>query len=167
MHRIVLTQQRALEIAKANMRNATNERMEAANEANNARQQLIASQKEKARLEKDLHHESWMIEKLIDQGVPVRDLVYGPGTALPQVAIHGKVLAVRPQVNLVMVSVGKDDQVRKGYRFTVYRDEEYIGKVEVENVFNDMCSARILPDWTKKSIKEGDDVSSGMREGEG
>ncbi len=63
---------------------------------------------------------------------------------------------------MVMISVGSDDQVRKGYRFTVYRGERYVGKVEVEKVFSDMCSARILSDWTKEKIKEGDDVSTGI-----
>jgi hypothetical protein len=159
MHRIVLTQQKAYEIAKANMRNALNEKMEMENEANNSRHRLIASQKEKARLEKDLHHNSWVIQKLQDSGVPVQDIVFGAGDQ-PDVDIHGKVLAVRPEVNLIMVSVGTDQKVRKGYRFTVFREDRYIGKVEVEKVFANMCSARILSEWTKEKVKEGDDVST-------
>ncbi len=159
MHRIVLTQQKAYEISKANMRNALNEKMEMENEANNSRHRLVASQKEKARLEKDLHHNSWVIQKLQDSGVPVQDIVFGAGDQ-PDVDIHGKVLAVRPEVNLIMVSVGTDQKVRKGYRFTVFREDRYIGKVEVEKVFANMCSARILSEWTKEKVKEGDDVST-------
>jgi hypothetical protein len=159
MHRIVLTQQKALEISKSNMRNALNERMEMENEANNARHRLVASQKEMQRLEKDLHHNSWVIQKLQGSGVPVQDIVFGAGEQ-PDIEIHGKVLAVRPEVNLVMVSVGTDQKVRKGYRFTVFREDRYIGKVEVEKVFDNMCSARILSDWTKEKVKEGDDVST-------
>jgi len=159
MHRIILTQQKALEIAKANMRSAINEKMEMENENNNSRQRLVASQKEKARLEKDLHHNSWVIQKLQDAGVPVQDIVFGAGDQ-PDVDIHGKVLAVRPKVNLVMVSVGSDQKVKKGYRFTVYREDRYIGKIEVEQVFDNMCSARILSPWTKEKVKEGDDVST-------
>ncbi len=159
MHRIVLTQQQALEFAKKNMQNALSQRMEMENDLNGSRSRLVAVQKEKARLEKDLHHQTWIIQTLVDHGVPVRDLVFGTG-AQPQVPIHGKVLAVRPEVNLVMLSVGNDDEVKKGYRFTVYRLEQYIGKVEVEKVFSDMCSARILPDWTKEEVKEGDDAST-------
>ena len=79
MHRIVLTQQKALEVAKSNMRNAVNQKMEMENEYNNARAHLVAVEKEKARLENDLHHQSWVITKLIERGVPVRDLVFGPG----------------------------------------------------------------------------------------
>ena len=159
MHMVILTQQKAFEIAKSNMRSALNEKMEMENEVNNARHRLVASEKEKARLEKDLHHNSWVIQKLQDSGVPVQDIVFGAGEQ-PDIDIHGKVLAVRPEVNLVMVSVGSDQKVRKGYRFTVYREDRYIGKIEVEKVFANMCSARILGPWTKEKVREGDDVST-------
>ena len=65
---------------------------------------------------------------------------------------------MRPEVKLVMLSVGSDDGVKRGYRFTIRRGERYIGKVEVERVFNDMCSARIL---TKSDVKEDDDAATG------
>ena len=161
MHKIVLTQQKALEIAKENMMRAESHRMEMENEYNNARQQLVAVQKEKARLEKDLHHHSWMIQTLRDHGVPVSQIVFAV-EAQPPTPINGRVLAVRPEVNLVMLSVGSDDKVKKGYRFTVYDGERYVGKVEVERVFSDMCSARILPDWTKEEIREGQDASTAL-----
>ena len=63
-------------------------------------------------------------------------------------------------MNLVMLSVGAEDGVKKGYRFTISRGERYIGKVEVEKVFDDMSSAKILADWTKGPIKENDDAST-------
>ncbi len=161
MHNIVLKQQQALEVAKANLRNAQNQRVEMENELNNSRQQLVAVRKEKARLERDLHHNSWIIQKLMEQGVPVNDIIQS-GETQPARPIEGKVLAVRPEVNLVMLSVGSQDGVKKGYRFTVYRGEQYIGKVEVEKVFDDMASARILVDWTKQPIKENDDASTSV-----
>jgi len=160
MHKIVLKQQQALEVAKANLRNAQNQRIEMENELNNSRQQLVAVQKEKARLEKDLHHNSWIIQTLMDHGVPVREIVWSGEPTGPVSPISGKVLAVRPEVNLVMLSVGSDDGVKKGFRFTVYRGEDYVGKIEVEKVFSDMSSARILTDWTRKPIKENDDAST-------
>jgi hypothetical protein len=160
MHKIVLKQQQALEVAKANLRNAQNQRIEMENELNNSRQQLVAVQKEKARLEKDLHHNSWIIQTLMDHGVPVRESVWSGEPTGPVSPIEGKVLAVRPEVNLVMLSVGSDDGVKKGFRFTVYRGEQYLGKIEVETVFSDMSSARILTDWTKDQIKENDDAST-------
>ncbi len=158
MHTIILKQQQALEVAKANLRNAQNQRVEMENEYNNARQGLVASQKEKARLERDLHHNSWIIQKLMEAGVPVNDIVRTE--TQPATPIEGKVLAVRDEVNLVMISVGLDDGVKKGHRFTIFRGEEYIGKVEVEKVFADMASARILVDWTRQPIKENDNAAT-------
>ncbi len=81
----------------------------------------------------------------------------GPGIPEP---IRAKVIAPRPDAKLVMLSVGSDDGVKKGYRFTVYRNDQYIGKVEVVKVFNDMCSAKVLKPWTKGRIREGDEVAT-------
>ncbi len=158
MHNIILKQQQALEVAKANLRNAQNQRVEMENEYNNARATAVAAQKEKARLERDLHHNSWIIQKLMEAGIPVNDIVRTE--TQPATPIEGKVLAVRDEVNLVMISVGSQDGVKKGHRFTVFRGEEYIGKIEVEKVFDDMASARILVDWTKEPIKENDNAST-------
>jgi len=72
-------------------------------------------------------------------------------------AISANILAVDNNVNLVMLSVGADDGVRKGDQFTVFRGEEIVGKVLVERTFQDMCSARIvIPPMTRKRMKEGD-----------
>lgn len=122
-------------------------------------ERMEALRAENARLRKELDEKTLVIARLADAGVPVADLVAGTGPAAAP-NVHGKVLAVRPEVNLVMLSVGKDNGVTKGLRLTVYRDERYVGKVEVEKVFNDVCSARIIQDWTKGSIKEGDDAAT-------
>ncbi|MHC4252963.1 MAG: hypothetical protein ACYS9X_27920, partial [Planctomycetota bacterium] len=112
-----------------------------------------------ARLEKDLHHSKWVAGKLQDAGVPVQDIVFGSGdTSAPPV--NAKVLAVRPEVNLAMVSAGTDQGLKKGHRLTIHRGDGYVGKVEVEKVFGDMASARILSDWTKEKIKEGDGAAT-------
>jgi uncharacterized protein len=160
MHRIVTTQQKALEVAKANALNSTHQRMEIENELNNSRAQLVAIQKEKARLEKDLHHNSWVLNQLARHGVNIRQ-VLDIEQVQPEAAIEGKVMAVRKDVNIVMLSVGSDDKVKPGYRFTVFSDDQFVGKVEVEQVFSDMCAARILRDWTKGEVKEGFDVATG------
>jgi hypothetical protein len=72
--------------------------------------------------------------------------------------IKATILAVRTEVNLVMLSAGARDGVRRGYRFTVFRGEKWIGKVEVETVFDDMSSARLLKTW--QPFKVGDSAST-------
>ena len=61
---------------------------------------------------------------------------------------------------VVVLSVGAADGVKVGYRFTVYRGEEYVGKVEVIQVLDDMSYARVLADWTRKEIRADDDAST-------
>ncbi len=159
MHKVILKQQQAQRVTEINQRNAESQKIEIENDFNKVGQQLADVLKEKTRVEKDLHHYTWMIEKLLEHGSPVAEIVFGDdGT--PAAAIPSRVLSVRNDVNLVMLSVGKSDGVKKGYRFTVYRGDQYIGKVEVEALFDDMCSARILPDWTKHEIKEGDTANT-------
>lgn len=158
MHRIILTQQQALEFAKRNMENSLEQRAEALEDLKDARAELAELRKENVRLRDRIKKEERNIERLKAIGVPVDDFLRGTD-AQPAQPIHGKVLAVRREVNLVMLSVGREDGVKKGYRFTIYRDQKYIGKVEIEKVFTDMSSARILRDWTKEKIREGDDAA--------
>ena len=158
-HQIILTQQRAVDIAQKNASIAEKQKIDMENELNTSRQQLVDVQKERARLERDLHHQSWMIDELMRKGVQVAEIVFG-AEATPSEPIKGKVMAVRKDVNLVMLSVGTDQGVKAGYRFIVYRSDEYIGKVEVEQTFKDMCSARILIPWTKGEIRENDDAAT-------
>lgn len=159
MHKIVLKQQQALKVAKTNERIAIDQKIEMENELNGTRQQLADVRKEKSKVEKDLYHHNWIIERLMDHGVRVNDIVFGGGE-LPVPPIDGQVLAVRRDVNLVMLSVGTDDGVKKGFKFTIYRGDRYIGKIEIEKVFKDMCSGRILPRLTKEEIAEGDSAAT-------
>ena len=71
-------------------------------------------------------------------------------------AIAGKVLAVRPDVKLVMLSVGSDDLVEKGMTFLIHRRGQPVGRVRVEKAFSDMCSARIVEELGGGRLREGD-----------
>jgi len=139
MHKIVLAQQKALEMVRV---------------LDKAQVDLARLRKENLHLKHELHQHRWIVQELVDRGVPVREMLFA-AEARPPKPIHAKVTAVRPEVKLVMLSVGTDDGVKKGYRFTIYDGERYVGKVEVERPFSDMCSARILPDWTKEKIRGG------------
>jgi hypothetical protein len=58
------------------------------------------------------------------------------------------------QEGVVVLSVGKDDNVEIGYEFTIYDGDRFIGKVQVTKVLDDMSGCTIL-------FQEG----SGIREG--
>ena len=148
MHKIVLAQQKALETAKA---------------LDKTQVELVSLKKENLRLKQELRQYSRIIRQLVDHGVPVREIVFA-GEARPPKPIHAKVTAVRPEVTVVMLSVGSDDGVKEPYRFTIYRGERYIGKVEVTKVFADTSAAKVLPDWMKEEIREGDDASTSVQQ---
>lgn len=71
--------------------------------------------------------------------------------------VNAVVAAVHPnpqgQQDLVALTVGRDDSVREGQEFSVYREGNYIVRVRIERVMADMAFGRILPDsWNAKSL---------------
>ena len=70
----------------------------------------------------------------------------------------GKILEVNDDYDFVIISIGKEDGVEKGMLFLVYREKELLGKVEVEEVFDDMSSCVILPWYRDEEIKIDDGV---------
>ena len=75
-------------------------------------------------------------------------------------SVNARVLAVKANLDLVMLDVGTNDKVHIGMFFTVYRGNKYIGKVRVTSVWPDMCAARVIHELTRGKIAEGDQVST-------
>ncbi|MSR45537.1 MAG: hypothetical protein EXS13_00455 [Planctomycetes bacterium] len=73
---------------------------------------------------------------LVSAGVDIAAIV---GDAIPE--INGKVSAVG--TNFVVLSVGATEKVSVGTPFHVYRGNNYIGRVIVENVLPDSATARV------------------------
>lgn len=73
-------------------------------------------------------------------------------------SLEGKVLVVNREFNFIVVSLGSKDGVRAGSRFSVVREGEPIGTVEVERLYENMAAANVLPEATRKEILEGDTV---------
>ncbi|BBM88217.1 YfbK domain-containing protein [Candidatus Uabimicrobium amorphum] len=72
--------------------------------------------------------------------------------------LNGVVTAISKSLPLIMLSVGSDNDVRKGDQFTIFRDNKYIGEAVVEEVYKEACAARILQ--RKESIQKGDSVTT-------
>ncbi len=75
-------------------------------------------------------------EALVQMGVPVSELI---GQAVP--LIEAKVSNVGE--GFVVLNVGDKDGVQIGYPFDVYRGENYVGRVIVDKVYPDTCTARV------------------------
>ncbi len=90
----------------------------------------------------------------------------------PETPIDAKVVAVAKdkktdQIQMVMLSAGRDDGVKEGYQFVIFRDDAYIGKVKVDKVFEDMATGTVIPESLAKdedgkaaTIKQYDSAST-------
>lgn len=115
---------------------------------------LAALRREHADTRKRLREKQLLLSMCEDP--PGGFSVLPPGPPVP--AIDAEVLAVKHEVepNLVLLSAGSDEEVEQGYRFSVYRGSDFIGKVVVERVLSDSSGCRVLFTAEGRSIKPGD-----------
>jgi hypothetical protein len=62
--------------------------------------------------------------------------------------------------SLIEVSIGSDDGLRKGHTLEVYRNNAYLGRVEVMQLEPDRAVCKIIPAYRKGIIKRGDRVAT-------
>lgn len=75
----------------------------------------------------------------------------------------GEVLIVNDEFNFLMIDLGKKDGLSVGTILGVYRDRKLLGKIRVEEVYNNISEAAVLPvglGEKKNIISEGDEVRS-------
>lgn len=70
----------------------------------------------------------------------------------------GKILKVYKEFAFVVVDLGKVNNLELGDVLAVYRNEEFVGKVLVEKVENEMSAAAILSDRRDFEFRENDVV---------
>jgi hypothetical protein len=78
----------------------------------------------------------------------------------PPHPLDGVVLAV-PQQNLVEISIGADDGLRKGHKLEVVRMNgatAYVGRIEVTQTTPDRAVCRVLPEMLRSPMQRGDRV---------
>lgn len=111
-----------------------------------------AANKELADARRDLDDKTLFLQQLEKIGFPM-DLTV-------QIApkINGVVVAV--QDGIVILSVGRDDQVKEGFEFTIYEKDRFVGKVKVESLLDDMSGARILFTENGQTIKAGQNATT-------
>ena len=83
-----------------------------------------------------------------------------PAGVLPRVS--GQVLAVVGKES-VELSIGGDDGLKKGHQLEVFRfgqQNRYIGRIEVMDTAPDKAVCRIVPEYRKGAIRQGDSVTS-------
>jgi hypothetical protein len=74
--------------------------------------------------------------------------------------IDALVEEVDVELKLVVLSVGKIDEVKEGYEFTIYRSDKFIGKVRVHKVYERLAGGRVLFTATGAQIQQGDQATT-------
>ncbi|MBI1853838.1 MAG: hypothetical protein HYR85_26170 [Planctomycetes bacterium] len=75
-------------------------------------------------------------------------------------AINGKIVEVDMKTGVVVLSVGAQAEIKKGYTLHVYRGQDYIGMVRVDAVYPDLSAASVVKLAPGKEIQKLDDVAT-------
>lgn len=87
--------------------------------------------------------------------IELEKIVIKPGSA-----ITGKIIMVNKEYAFVVLNLGSLHNIKVGDILSVYRNEEFIGKVKIERTEERMSAASILPDWQNIEFKENDAVKA-------
>ncbi|NQT54294.1 hypothetical protein HQ576_19710 [bacterium] len=128
-----------------------------------AQKNFVTTEKELGKVVTDLETAHARLTKLREIRPDIHDALIREVTLPPKKVVRGKVTAVDQKLGLVIINRGQRNDVRKGHTFIVFRDNEYIGKVIVDDVFPDVAAARYVADAMKKGVEVGDDVTTKLR----
>ncbi len=78
------------------------------------------------------------------------------------VGLKGKVVAVDPKYEFIVLNIGEKDQVLERGEMLVSRSGKLVAKVRILTVQPNRSIANVLPDWKQAEILEGDDVIVGL-----
>jgi hypothetical protein len=73
---------------------------------------------------------------------------------------NGNILQIDRPSQLVLISIGYDEGLRKGHFLEVTRNGRYMGKLKVRNTEPDRAVAEILEDYSEGILQEGDRVDT-------
>lgn len=148
----------AKETAQAEARQATETANNAVTEQKRLESELMDAQDQIAALEKKIVELSGEIESAGVVLQAYKDKYGEISETVSPPPLAAKVSAVDEKLNIVVLSIGKDDGVKPGFTFTVYRGDKYVGKVVVDDVAKDHCSGYSKKELQQGSIQVGDDA---------
>lgn len=143
------TEQRVQELTEQNgtLRQEMMDAKQAANDADTAKSEAEsktqASERQVAELQDQLDKtksELASANKLVEvakaQGVDVKNIM-----AMPR--IEAQVTEVDEQYHFVVLDKGKKDNVERGFTFDIHRNGEYLGRVKVDQIYDNYSTARV------------------------
>jgi cell shape-determining protein MreC len=80
-----------------------------------------------------------------------------PQVELP-VGLVGRVVAVDPRYDFVVLDIGAEDGVKEDGQMLVNRNGQLVARVQVTRVEQNRSIANVLPQWKQDDVMEGDVV---------
>jgi regulator of replication initiation timing len=112
------------------------------------RQRTEATQNEKSALE-----EAVKGKMSTPQGVELKKIVVKVNP--PK---EGKVIEVNKDYNFSVINLGLKDSIKSGDVVAVYRNDQFIAKAVVENIYDEMSSIILFDEWSNVQLVENDIV---------
>jgi hypothetical protein len=173
------TATRTAQVATASLQNSSGlvaelqkERQELINNLNKANEEKLAAFRMQSQLEENLAaiqtSSKSAEEKLSATAEALRQANFeleawrvsqpggGPGTVQP--AQRGKVLVADAGANIIVISIGSEDGVKIGYRYTISRGNQFVATVEVTNVQAKQAAAKVILPGRVGPARAGDDI---------
>lgn len=122
---------------------------------------LKESRTDLSRAQQRVLDQQLVLDELQRVGVPI-DIIVGNFPPAPpmRALVAGIDTSVQPAI--VLLTIGKDDGVRMGHTFTVYRGDQFVGKVVVSRVMADSAGARILFQAPGQTVQQGDQAATAL-----
>jgi cell shape-determining protein MreC len=112
-------------------------------------EELEKVRNEKAKLEIELQKRTGTIPGAVDVG----EVRVQTGKRFA-----GKVLVVNRRYDFVVIDLGKDHGMETGVVLILHRGRQFLGKVQVEKVYERMSAATLMADWMQDNPEVGDGV---------
>jgi DNA repair exonuclease SbcCD ATPase subunit len=107
-----------------------------------------------------VQEENSVLQRTVNRlNVKLNELIGSNYVVTLRADLKGKVMAVDPKWNFVVLNIGGDQGVLDDGEMLVSRDGKLVAKVVVRSVQKDRSIANIVPGWQLGDIIEGDEVT--------
>ncbi|MFH1857280.1 MAG: hypothetical protein ABH845_00020 [Candidatus Omnitrophota bacterium] len=72
--------------------------------------------------------------------------------------LEGKILVVNDKFQFVVINLGQNADLGAGSLLNVYRGDQFIGRIQVEQIRENVAACKILSEWAVQNIQEEDRV---------
>lgn len=152
---------KTVEESRKQLAKALNERMNAAQDLQYQRQESERLSKDLGSLENNFQELARERQRLQETIAHLNSLGIRTDVVAPRKALSGKVTAVATELDLVVISIGRDAGVNEGDEFTIYRGGTFVGKITVDRVDRAWASGRISLKG-KEEARIGDEASNNV-----